>query len=337
MARYLIGRLLAIVAVAFGVTVVTFLIAQVIPADPAVNLAGEYATTETVEQIRHEEGLDEPLPVRYADYVGRLVQGDLGTSMFTKQPVAHELPPRIGATVDLATTAMLIAVLLGITTGVAAAVHRNSIVDHLARALAVAGTAMPVFWLGLLLVRVFYSELHVLPAIGRYAVGVPAPPAVTQSLVIDSILAGNWRMLASSLTHLALPALTLGIMGAGLISRVMRASMLEALSREFIVTARAKGLSERRIVYVHALRNAMLPTVTVLGLTYGSLLGGAVLTEKIFSWPGLGLYAVNAMDHLDFAPVMGVVIVITLAYVVANFIVDLTYGWFDPRVRSARA
>jgi peptide/nickel transport system permease protein len=203
--------------------------------------------------------------------------------------------------------------------------------------LAVVGTAMPVFWLGLLLVRIFYSELHVFPAIGRYDAGVPAPPAITQSLVVDSILAGNWRMLGSSLGHLALPALTLGIMGAGLISRVMRASMLEALGGEFIVTARAKGLSHRRIVYVHALRNAMLPTITVLGLTYGSLLGGAVLTEKVFSWPGLGLYAIDAMKHLDFAPVMGSVIVITLAYVIANFIVDMAYGWFDPRVRSARA
>ena len=337
MLRYLIGRLLSIVAVVFGVTVVTFAIAQVIPADPAVNLAGEYATPETVEQIRQEEGLDEPLPVRYADYVAKLAQGDLGESMFTKQPVADELPPRIGATVDLATTAMVIAIVLGVLTGVAAAVHRNSIVDHLARALAVAGTAMPVFWLGLLLVRVFYSELHLLPAVGRYEAGIPPPPAVTHSLVIDSIIAGNWRMLGSALSHLGLPALTLGIMGAGLISRVMRASMLEALGREFVVTARAKGMSERRIVYVHALRNAMLPTVTVLGVTYGSLLGGAVLTEKIFSWPGLGLYAVTAIEHLDFAPVMGVVIVITLAYVIANLVVDVAYGYLDPRVRSAHS
>jgi peptide/nickel transport system permease protein len=336
MIRYLIGRLLGIVAVLVGVTVVTFMIAQVLPADPAVNLAGEHATPATVERIRHAEGLDEPLPVQYASYVGRLAQGDLGTSLFTKQPVADELPPRIGATVDLATAAMVIAVLLGVTTGVAAAVRRNSIVDHLARALAVAGTAMPVFWLGLLLVRVFYSNLHLLPAVGRYETGIPPPPAVTYSLVVDSVLAGNWRMLGSALTHLVLPALTLGIMGAGLISRVMRASMLEALGREFVVTARAKGMSERRIVYVHALRNAMLPTVTMLGVTYGSLLGGAVLTETIFSWPGLGLYAVTALEHLDFAPVMGVVIVITLAYVVANLIVDLTYGWLDPRVRSAR-
>jgi peptide/nickel transport system permease protein len=337
MARYLIGRLLTIVAVVFGVTVVTFLISQVIPADPAVNLAGEYATPETVEQIRQAEGLDEPLPVRYADYVGGLAQGDLGTSMFTNQPVADELPPRIGATVDLATAAMVVAILLGVGTGVAAAVRRNSIVDHLARALAVIGTAMPVFWLGLLLVRIFYTNLHLLPAIGRYEAGIPVPPPVTHSLVLDSLLAGNWRMLGSALEHLALPALTLGIMGAGLISRVTRASMLEALDREFVVTARAKGMSERRIVYVHALRNAMLPTVTVLGVTYGSLLGGAVLTEKIFSWPGLGLYAVTAMEHLDFAPVMGVVVVITLAYVIANLVVDVAYGWLDPRVRSARA
>jgi peptide/nickel transport system permease protein len=331
--RYVVHRLVALVAILIGVTLVTFLIAQVIPADPAVNQGGDFATDAQIAQIREELGLDDPLPVQYLKYLERLAHGDFGTSLFSQQPVADELPARVGATIDMATAAMLVSLIVGIPAGIAAAVYRNSPIDHAARLLALLGTAMPIFWLGLLLVRVFYSSLHWLPASGRYDLDLPAPPTQTHSLVVDSILAGDWTMLGNSLEHLALPSLTLGVMGAGLISRVMRASMLDVLSAEFVITARAKGLTQRRIVTVHALRNALLPAVTVIGVTYGALLGGAVLTETIFSWPGLGLYAVQAMSHLDFPAVMGAVIVITLAYVVANLLVDLTYGWLDPRVR----
>jgi peptide/nickel transport system permease protein len=333
MLRYVLQRLLAIVAILIGVTVVTFCIAQVIPADPAVNLAGEFATNDQVAQIRKDTGLDRPLLIQYGLYVERLVQGDFGVSLFTQQPVSTELTNRFGATFDLATAAMILALLIGIPAGIAGAVWRNSPIDHLARLLALLGTAMPIFWLGLLLVRVFYTGLHWFPASGRYALELTPPPTVTHSLLVDSILAGDWKMLGSATSHLALPALTLGIMGAGLLARVMRASMLDVLGREFVVTARAKGLTHRRIIGIHALRNAMLPTVTVIGITYGALLGGAVLTETIFSWPGLGLYAVESMNHLDFPAVMGVVIVITVVYVLANLIVDLMYGWLDPRVR----
>lgn len=333
MLRFLIQRLIALVGILFGVTVVTFFIAQVIPADPAVNQAGQYATDQAIEEIRAENGLDKPLPVQYALYVSRLVRGDFGTSLFSQQSIASELPARIGATVDLATAAMILTVVIGMLAGVAGAVRKNSIVDHLTRILALVGTAMPVFWLGVLMVRVFYTGLGWLPASGRYAFDLKPPPTVTHSLVVDSIVARDWTMLGSAVEHLALPAVTLAAMGAGLIARVMRASMLDALGREFIVTARAKGLSQRRIIYVHALRNALLPTVTMTGLAYGALLGGAVLTETIFSWPGLGRYGVEAMAHLDFSAVMAVVIVITLAYVGANLVVDLTNGWLDPRVR----
>jgi peptide/nickel transport system permease protein len=337
MLRYLFQRLLAIVAILFGVTVVTFFIAQVVPADPAVNQAGEFATNAQVEQVRKEQGLDRPLPVQYGIYVKRLVQGDFGTSLFTQQSVATELTNRSGATFDLATAAMILALLIGVPAGVAGAVYRDSLVDHAARILALLGTAMPIFWLALLMVRLFYSGLHWLPANGRYSLDLPVPPTVTHSLVVDSVIAGDWAMLGSALQHLVLPALALGIMGAGLISRVMRASMLDVLGRDFIVTARVKGLSRRRVIYVHALRNALLPAVTVIGVTYGALLGGTVLTEKIFSWPGLGLYAVESIEHLDFPAVMGVVVIITIAYVAVNLVVDLGYGWLDPRVRRVNA
>lgn len=333
--RLLVHRGVAIVAILLGVTVVTFFLAQVIPADPAVNQAGEFATKAMVQQIRRQEGLDKPVPVQYGLYLDRLLHGNLGTSLYSKQPVASELPSRIGATLDLATAAMILAVVIGIPAGVAAAVYRGTVIDHLSRLLALVGTAMPVFWLGLVLVRVFYLGLHLLPAVGEYSVTATPPPVVTHSVLVDSVLAGDWSMLGDAAKHLVLPALTLGIMGAGLVARVMRASMLDVFGCDYIVTARAKGLGTMRIVCIHALRNALLPAVTVVGLTYGALLGGAVLTETVFSWPGLGLYAVEAMGHLDFPAVMGAVMVMTLAYVIANLIVDLLYGVLDPRVRRA--
>lgn len=336
MIGYILRRLVSLVLIMLSVTVVTFAIAQLSSADPAVQLAGDFPPDEVVQQLRKELGLDEPLPVQYANYLGDLLHGDFGRSYFSKQPISSELGERIGATFDLATAALLFAIVIGIPTGVAAAVYRNSIIDHFGRFLAIFGTAIPVFFLGLLMVRVFYTELGILPASGRYALDLPPPPIVTHSLIVDSILAADWTVLRSALTHLILPALTLGLFGAGTISRIMRASMLEILGSDFIVTARAKGISPRRIVLVHALRNAMLPGLTVIGLTYGAMLGGAVLTETVFSWPGIGLYGVRAMVYLDFPAVMAVVILITFAYVLMNLVVDILYGVLDPRVRAAR-
>lgn len=336
MIRYILGRLVSLVLIMLSVTVVTFAISQLSSADPAAQLAGDFPPDSVVQQLRHDLGLDKPIPIQYLDYLTHLLQGDFGRSYFSKQAISSELGERIGATFDLATTALLFAIAIGVPTGIAAAVHRDSVVDHFGRFLAIFGTAIPVFFLGLLMVRVFYTDLGVLPASGRYALDLPPPPAVTNSLIVDSILAGDWTMLRSASSHLILPALTLGLFGAGTISRVMRASMLEILGSDFIVTARAKGIPPRRIILVHALRNAMLPGLTIIGLTYGALLGGAVLTETVFSWPGLGLYGVRAMVYLDFPAVMAVVILITFAYVVMNLVVDILYGVLDPRVRTVR-
>jgi peptide/nickel transport system permease protein len=333
---YILRRLVSLVLIMLAVTIVTFAIAQLSSADPAVQLAGDFPPDEVVQQLREELGLDKPLPIQYLNYLNDLLHGDFGRSYFSKQPISSELGERIGATFDLATAALLFAIVIGIPTGVGAAVYRGSIIDHFGRILAIFGTAIPVFFLGLLMVRVFYTELGVLPASGRYALELEPPPSVTHSLFIDSILAGDWTVLRSATTHLILPALTLGLFGAGTISRVMRASMLDVLGSDFIVTARAKGISRRRIVFVHALRNAMLPGLTIIGLTYGALLGGAVLTETVFSWPGIGLYGVRAMVYLDFPAVMAVVIVITFAYVAMNLVVDILYGVLDPRVRTAQ-
>lgn len=334
MLRYILSRIVALVIIMISVTIVTFAIAQLSSADPAVQLAGDFPPDEVVQQLREELGLDDPVPVQYLNYVRDLLHGDFGRSYFSKQPISSELGERIGATLDLATAALLLAIVIGIPTGVASAVYRNSAIDHFGRFLAIFGTAIPVFFLGLMLVRLFYTELGVLPASGRYALELPPPPVVTNSLIVDSMLAGDWAVLRSAATHLVLPALTLGLFAAGTISRVMRASMLEILGSDFIVTARVKGLSQRRIILVHALRNAMLPGLTIIGLTYGALLGGAVLTETVFSWPGIGLYGVRAMVYLDFPAVMAVVILITAAYVVMNLVVDILYGVLDPRVRT---
>jgi len=333
MVRYIAGRLVALVAILISVTVVTFAIAQLSTADPAVQLAGDFPPDEVVQQLREELGLDKPVPVQYVLYVKGLLHGDFGRSYFSKQPISSELMERIGATFELATTALLVSILIGIPTGIAAAVYRNSAIDHFGRFLALFGTAVPVFFLGLLMVRVFYTELNLLPASGRYSLELQPPRAVTNSIIVDSILARDWIVLRSATTHMILPALTLGLFGAGVIARVMRASMLDILNADYIIMARVKGLSFRRIVLVHALRNAMLPALTVIGLTYGALLGGAVLTETVFSWPGLGLYGVRALTYLDFPAVMAVVILITLAYVLMNLVVDILYGVLDPRVR----
>jgi peptide/nickel transport system permease protein len=334
MLRYIAGRLIALVAILLSVTVVTFALAQLSPVDPAAQLAGDFPPDKVVQQLRKELGLNKPVPIQYALYVKGLLHGDFGRSYFSKQPISSELMERVGATFELATAALVFSILLGIPTGIAAAVRRNSAIDHFGRFLALFGTAVPVFFLGLLLVRLFYTELGLLPASGRYAIEIPPPPAVTHSIIVDSLLAGDWRMLRSAATHLLLPALTLGLFGGGVVARVMRASMLDILNQEYIVMARVKGLSSRRIVLVHALRNAMLPALTVIGLTYGALLGGTVLTETVFSWPGLGLYGVRALTYLDFPAVMAVVILITLAYVLMNLVVDILYGVLDPRVRS---
>jgi peptide/nickel transport system permease protein len=333
MVRYVAARFLALVAILVAVTIVTFTIAQLSTADPAVQLAGDFPPDAVVQKIRNELGLDKPVAIQYVLYVKGLLHGDFGRSYFSKQPISSELMPRVGATFDLATAALLFSILLGIPTGIAAAVYRNSAIDHFSRLLALVGTAVPVFFLGLLMVRVFYTELALLPASGQYALELTPPRTVTNSIIVDSILAGDWQMLRSAMTHLLLPALTLGLFGGGNIARIMRASMLDILNHDYIVMARVKGLAFRRIILVHGLRNAMLPALTVIGLTYGALLGGAVLTETVFSWPGLGLYGVRAMTYLDFPAVMAVVILITLAYVLMNLVVDILYGVLDPRVR----
>lgn len=332
-AQMVLRRVLLMIPILFGVTLVTFLLTQVIPSDPAVALAGDTATDEQIEAIRKRLGLDQPIWVQYINYLGRLLSGDLGTSIYTRRPVAGEIALYLPATIELATAGIIVAFVIGCTLGVLAAVYRGRFFDHFGRLFAIFGASMPVFWLGLLLVLVFYTILGWFPGGGRFDRSVPQPWPWTGFLVLDSILQLNGPALVDALAHLALPAITLGIMGAGSIARVTRASMLEVLSQEYIRAAKAKGLTRRRVLVVHGVRNALLPTVTIAGLVYGSLLGGAVLTESIFSWPGLGRYAVDAMFRQDFPALMAVVMVIAIAYAVVNLIVDIAYLFLNPTIR----
>ncbi|MDR5700849.1 ABC transporter permease [Agromyces aerolatus] len=332
-AQMIVRRVLLMVPILLGVTLVTFLLTQVIPSDPAVALAGDTASDEAIEAIRERLGLDEPIWMQYLNYLGRLLSGDLGTSIYSQRAVASEIALFLPATIELATTGIIIALALGGTLGILAAVHRGRFPDQFGRLFAIFGASVPVFWLGLLLVLVFYSVLGWFPGGGRSDNAVPQPERWTGFLLTDSLLQGNLAAFGDGLMHLALPAITLGIMGAGSIARVMRAGMLDVLSQEYIRAAKAKGLGRRRVLYVHGVRNALLPTITVAGIVYGALLGGAVLTESIFSWPGLGRYAVDAMFRQDFPALMAVVIVIAIAYAIVNLIVDILYTILNPTLR----
>lgn len=324
MLAYLVRRLVLFVPMIAGIVVVTFVIMQLLPGDTALILLGEEATPETLAEMRAALGLDQPWYVRLLDYFADLARGDLGQSVFQNQPVAKAIGERIGATLELAVVALLIAVALGLVLGVAAALWRGTLIDTAAMLFAQLGVSMPVFWLGILLLLLFAVNLGWLPAIGREEPLLQA---------IGMALTGNWAPLLDALAHLAMPALTLGLNSAAVISRLVRSTMLETLNQDFIRTAHAKGLKVGRVILVHGLRNALLPIVSVIGLRFGALLGGAVLTENIFGWPGLGQLAVTAMAQRDIPLIQGVVLCFAVIFATVNLIVDLFYTVIDPRVR----
>jgi peptide/nickel transport system permease protein len=305
---------------------------HLIPGDPAVTMLGERATPEKVAEVRARLGLDRPLWEQYVRYVGRVIRGDLGVSIVRGDPVLTDLLRRFPATVELATAAIVVAVGLGIPIGVASAVWRNSVVDSLARLGALIGVSMPIFWLGVMLAWFFGVTLRVLPTGFRLDTGAAFVPW-TNFVIVDAALQGNWRVLVDALRHLILPTLALATIPLAIVARMTRASMLEVLSREFIRTAEAKGLSQRAVILRHALRNALLPIVTVVGLQIGHLLAGAILTETIFSWPGIGLWVYESLEARDYAIVQGTSLFIAVIVVVVNLTTDLLYAAVDPRIR----
>ena len=305
MARLILSRLATGIPTLLAVSLLVFAIVRLIPGDPARLLAGDFATEQIVDELRHKWRLDDPWPVQYAAYVGGIVRGDLGRSITTSTPILPELTERFLRTLELAVAGILVAMVIGGAAGIVSAVRRSSLTDYAATALALTGISTPIFWSGLLLILLFSVRLEWLPAGGT-----------------------------GTLRHLVLPALSLGLFGAGVLARQTRSGMLEVLGQDFVRTARAKGLPERIVVVKHALKNAMIPVVTVLGDQFGRLLGGAILTETVFAWPGMGRYLIESISQRDYPAVQGAILVFAAAVVVINLVVDLSYGLLDPRVRS---
>lgn len=327
-------RMATVIPTLIGVIIVTFLLTRVLPGDPAIYFAGPAATPQSIADIRKNLGLDRPLPEQFARYVGDLARGDLGNSLSTGQPVITEIKSRLPASAELTLFGLVLSMAIAIPLGILAAVRQGSWIDHTCRIVATAGVSLPVFFTGLLLVYLFYFLLGWAPSpVGRLDAFSTPPTQITGFFVLDSLLTGNFETLQAALSQLILPALTLGIFSLAPIARMTRASMLAVLASEFVRTARASGLSNRTVILTYAFRNAMLPVVTTLGMVFSFLLGANVLVEKVFAWPGIGSYAVEALIASDFAPVQGFVLTMAVLYVVLNLLIDILYGVIDPRVR----
>ena len=334
MLRLILKRMAAAVPSVIGVIIVTFLLTRALPGDPAAYFAGPAATAEAIEQIRVKLGLDQPLYIQFIRYVSDLAHGDLGNSLTTGQSVAHELKARLPASAELTLLGLMVSIAIAVPLGILAATKPGSFIDHCCRVISTAGVSLPVFFTGLILVYVFYYLLGLAPApLGRLDVFFSPPPHVTGFYLFDSAIAGDGELFLAALKQLILPALTLAIFSLAPIARMTRASMLAALSSDFVRTARASGLTPFTITITYAFRNAMLPVITTLGMVFSFLLGANVLVEKVFAWPGIGSFAVEALIASDFAPLQGFVLTMAIMYVLLNLAIDILYGVIDPRVR----
>jgi peptide/nickel transport system permease protein len=329
---YIARRLFHLLLIMVGVSVLVFLMLRMIPGDPARLLLGEYANPDELTRLRAQLGLDQSYLTQYAIYLKNLLQGDFGKSVRTGAPIVNEIGVRLLATIELSLAAMVIATILGIAAGVVSSVKQYSIFDYGSMFLALIGVSMPIFWLGLMLIYLLSVKFPILPMMGRITMGLEAPP-VTGLVVIDTLIAGQLGAFLDSLRHLILPSFTLATIPMAVVARITRSSMLEVLNKDYVRTARAKGLDEMIVILRHALRNAFLPVVTVLGLNLGLLLGGAVLTETIFSWPGLGRYVVDSLMARDYAAVQSCILIFAVVMALINLVVDLVYVILDPRIR----
>jgi len=332
---YVLRRLFLLIPMLLGLTVIVFAIARLLPGDPVGLAAGPNATPEIIASVAKEFGLDQPIPVQYWNYLTGLVQGDWGVSIFTRRPVFEDVMTYLPATLELVFAALLFAIVVGIPLGLLAAVYRNGPLDYITRTVALGGIAMPRFFLGLLLQLGFAVALDWLPLSGRFPLIESTPEPITGLYTIDALLVGDWYSFTIALQHLALPAFAMSLSPLATIMRMMRASTIEVLQQDFVMTERALGLSSRLILFKYVLKNAMSSTLTVIGLYVSWLLGGTVLVETVFDWPGLGLYATQAILTQDFMPVIGVTLVIATIYLLSMLVVDILYGVFNPKVRYA--
>ena len=333
MLRFILTRVSLVVPTFIGITLLVFVLVRLIPGDPIETMAGERGIDPARhEQLRKEYGFDQPVLVQYGYYLSRLIRGDLGRSIVTHEPVISEFTTLFPATVELGVSAILFALCFGLPAGIIAAVRRNSIFDHGVMGASLTGYSMPIFWWGLLLILLFSVQLGLTPVSGRLAVQYFVEP-VTGFLLVDTLLAGDFDAFKSALSHLILPMIVLGTVPLAVIARMTRSAMLEVLGEDYIRTARAKGLPAYRVIAIHALRNALIPVVTVFGLQFGNLLAGAVIVETVFSRPGLGRLIVGAILSKDFPLVQGTILFVATVYVLINVLVDLTYAFVDPRIR----
>ncbi|MCB1479659.1 MAG: ABC transporter permease [Rhodobiaceae bacterium] len=326
------NRIAQAIPVVIGVVVISFVLTRALPGDPAVQFAGAAATPESIEQVRQSLGLDKPLPQQFMIYVGQLLRGDLGQSVSTGRSVAEDLAARLPASLELTLTALIMSCLIAIPLGVLAATRPGSWVDQLCRILVTAGVSLPTFFTGIVLIYVFYYLLGIAPSpLGRLDFIYLDPPRVTGFFLIDAAIAGDWETWFGALKQLVLPAITLALFTLAPIARMTRAAMLSALSADYVRTARAAGLGPQKVLYGYAFRNALLPVITTLGMVFSFVLGANVLVEKVFAWPGIGSYAVEALVVSDYAAVQGFVLAMALLFVLLNLIIDLTYSVIDPR------
>jgi len=333
MKGYILKRLLSIGVTLIGLSIIVFAVSRVAPGDPARLAAGPDATEEMVQVIQKEFQLDKPLVLQYLHYMKGLIRGDFGRSIRTRHLVWEDIKLFLPATFELVFVSISFSIVFGILFGVLSAVYRDKWVDHSARFFSVTGVAIPMFWMGIMLQLLLAAKFHILPIGGRLDTMINPPATITRFFLIDSLITGNFEVFKNALLHILLPAFVLSFPALASITRINRAEMLEVLHKDFVLNERAQGISRRLIIAKYALKNALIPTLTMIGLRYGWMLGGTILVETVFDWPGIGNYAVGAAVYSDFQPVMAVTIVLGLNFMVANLLVDLGYGALDPRVR----
>ncbi len=331
-AKYFIRRLILVLFVIWGITTITFLLMYIVPRNPAIAMAGANATTEQIEAFSERWGLNKPLHERYISFYANVLHLDLGRSIRTQRPVLQEIAHHFPATFELASFALIMGIVLGIPLGVLSAIKRNRLIDQIARVFSLIGVSIPNFLLGLILLLIFYGILHIFEP-GRLSIYLSAPATVTGLYLVDSLLSGEWSVFIDSLKHLVLPALTLGLCVAGYVARLTRNSMLEVIASDYVTAAKARGLPNRTVIFKHALRNALIPTVSILGILYGNMLSGIIVVETVFAYPGLGYFAYASILKADQPAIMGVTLSIAVFYSFINFIVDLIYRFLDPRIR----
>jgi len=331
MLAYIIRRILLLIPTLLGISIIIFLMMHITPGDPAELLLGERATEPALEAMRQHLGLNEPLYVQYGMFLKRLMKGDLGETIWTRQKVWIEVKQRFPATIELSLAAMLISTFLGLILGIISATKQYSVFDYLSMLGALVGVSMPIFWLGLVLMLIFSLNLGWLPMSGRLSVGIDLD-SITNFYILDALLTRNWAAFKDTLWHITLPAITLSTIPMAIVARMTRSSMLEVLRQDYIKTAKAKGLSPRVVVLKHALRNALIPVITVIGLMFGILLAGAILTETIFAWPGVGKWLYDAVLQRDYMVIQGGTLFVAGIFVIINVIVDVLYAVINPRI-----